>query len=79
MSEPTNTSDIHSKVAQTRAQLESTLDEIEDKLNVPKQIGITGRKLQAKYEDDPTPFIAAAVGVATAIGGLVVWSLVRRS
>ena len=34
-----NDDDIESQVARTRANLEDTLDAIEDKFNVPKRVG----------------------------------------
>lgn len=73
-----STADIQSRVAQTRAQLESTLDEIEDKLNVPKQLGIFVNKVQARFEENPTPFVTAAAGAVAVVAGLVVWAAVRR-
>ncbi len=73
-----STSEIQDRVAQTRAQLESTLDEIEDKLNVPKQVGMFAKKVQARYDEDPVPWIAAAaVGVAV-VGGIIVWAVASR-
>lgn len=73
-----STSDIQSNVARTRAQLESTLDEIEDKLNVPKQLGIFARKAQADYEENPTPWIAGAAAAVTVVAGLIVWAVLSR-
>lgn len=73
-----STSDIQNKVAQTRAQLESTLDEIEDKLNVPKQLGILAKKAQASYEDNPVPWVAAGAAAVAAIGGLIAWAVLSR-
>lgn len=78
MSEPLTTADIQSRVAQTRAQLESTLDEIEEKLNVPKQLGVFASKLQARFEKDPTPFVAAAAGAVAVIAAIAVWAAVSR-
>ena len=78
MSEPLTTADIQSRVAQTRAQLESTLDEIEDKLNVPKQLGIFANKLFARFNENPTPFVAAAAGAVAVVAGIVVWAAVSR-
>lgn len=78
MSEPLTTADIQSRVAQTRAQLESTLDEIEDKLNVPKQLGIFASKLRARFDENPTPFVTAAAGAMAVLAGIVVWAAVSR-
>ncbi|WP_165070011.1 DUF3618 domain-containing protein [Marisediminicola senii] len=73
-----NTSDIQHKVAQTRAQLESTLDEIEDRLNVPKQVGIAAGRARASYEADPVPWIAGVGAAIAVVGGIVAWAIVSR-
>lgn len=73
-----STSDIQAKVAETRRQLENTLDAIEDKLNVPKQIGQFAKRAQAKYEEDPTPWIAGAVAGLTVVGGLITWAILSK-
>ncbi|QPZ38739.1 DUF3618 domain-containing protein [Paramicrobacterium chengjingii] len=60
--------------AEARAQLASTLDALEDKLNVPKQAKATYARLRAQ---NPTALVAGAAGVAAAVG-LGVWAVVRR-
>jgi hypothetical protein len=70
-----STEDIQARVAATRADLENTLDSIEDKLNVPKQLGILGKRVEASYEDNPVPWIIGATAVAIAAVGLVAWAL----
>jgi Protein of unknown function (DUF3618) len=67
--------DIRSRVASTRANLETTLDEIEDKFNVPKQASALIERAKASYEENPTPWIVGATGVAIAVIGLVAWAL----
>lgn len=62
-------------ISATRAQLEDTLDAIEDKLNVPKQAGKLARKAQASYEANPVPWIIGATAAVIAIGGIVAWAL----
>ena len=80
MSDTTNTStaEIQSKIAETRAQLESTLDSIEDRLNVPKQLGILLRKAKENYEENSTPWIAGAGGAVAVLGTLLVVAVKRR-
>ncbi|MEY2847607.1 MAG: hypothetical protein RI885_272 [Actinomycetota bacterium] len=78
MTDPMSTADIQSKVAQTRAQLENTLDEIEDKLNVPKQLGIAAKRARAAYENDPAPWIAGVGAAVAVVGGIVVWAVTAR-
>ena len=67
--------DIQSLVASTRANLETTLDEIEDKFNVPKQASALIERAKASYEENRTPWIVGATGVAIAVVGLVAWAL----
>jgi hypothetical protein len=67
--------DIQSRVASTRANLETTLDEIEDKFNVPKQASALIERAKASYEENRTPWIIGATGVAIAVVGLVAWAL----
>ena len=66
---------IEAKVAATRANLESTLDAIEDKFNVPKRVGELTDRVQESYGRNPVPWIVGAVAVAGAVVGLVAWAL----
>ncbi|MGX5696136.1 DUF3618 domain-containing protein [Agromyces soli] len=63
-----------------RAEFAATLDALEDKLNVPKQVGIRVDRLKVKakafYDEQPVAAVAAAAGIAAAVGGLV-WLIVR--
>ncbi len=62
-------------ISATRAELEQTLDAIEDKLNVPKQAGRLARKARVSYDDNPVPWIIGATAAVIVIGGLVAWAL----
>ena len=62
-------------ISATRAQLEETLDAIEDKLNVPKQASRLARKAKASYEDNPVPWIIGATAAVIVVGGLVAWAI----
>lgn len=68
-------SDISSRVAATRADLESTLDAIEDKLNVPKQVGELATKAKDSYDRNPMPWIIGAIGAAVAVAAVVAWAI----
>ena len=59
----------------TRADLEDTLDAIEDKLNVPKQASKLADKAKASYDDNPVPWIIGATAAAIVIVGVVAWAL----
>lgn len=58
-------------VAAKRAELERTLDAIEDKLNLPKQAGILAQRVKVSYEDNPTPWIAGVAGGLAVLGGII--------
>jgi hypothetical protein len=70
-----NEDDIQSHVARTRANLESTLDAIEDKFNVPKRASELANRAKASYENNPTPWIVGATGVAIAVLGVIAWAV----
>ena len=67
--------DIQSQVARTRANLENTLDAIEDKFNVPKRASELSHRARASYESNPTPWIVGATGVAIAVLGVIAWAI----
>jgi len=67
--------DLESQVAHTRANLETTLDEIEDKFNVPKRVGELTTKAKASYESNRTPWIVGATGVGIAVLGIIAWAI----
>lgn len=66
---------IEDRLAGKRADLEATLDAIEDKLNVPKQVGVLRDKAVKSYEANPVPWIIGAVGAAVVVAGLVAWAI----
>lgn len=67
--------DPEETISAARAQLEDTLDAIEDKLNVPKQAGRLAKKAQASYEANPVPWIVGATAAVIVVGGLLAWAL----
>ena len=66
---------IENKIAAQRANLESTLDAIENKLNVPKQLSRYADKAKVAYSENPVPWIAGATAIAVAVVGIVAWAL----
>ncbi|QQD77615.1 hypothetical protein I8920_00565 [Curtobacterium sp. YC1] len=66
------------RVAATRAQLFDTLDAIEDKLNVPKQLGIAASKLKRGIDEKPVPYLTGIAAGVAVVGGIVVMVLRRR-
>ncbi|MRG59825.1 hypothetical protein GE115_08080 [Agromyces sp. CFH 90414] len=68
-------------VEMARADFVDVLNGLEDKLNVPKQVSRASARTKAKLrrfaEEQPGAAVAATVGVALAVGG-VVWLVVRN-
>jgi hypothetical protein len=70
-------SDIDSRIAATRAELEATLDAIEDKLNVPRKAARLRDKAVSAYRKNPVPWLAgSAAAVASVVGAVL---LAQRS
>lgn len=73
-----NSGPLAARIRAGRSELEGTLDAIEDKINLPKQIGKLTAKSKASYEGNPVPwFIGAAAAVVT-IGGLIALAVSRE-
>lgn len=68
-------SDVESRIEASRAELEATLDAIEDKLNVPKRLGELTDRVRASYKVNPTPWVIGALATAAAAVGLVAWAI----
>lgn len=64
----------------TRDKLSSTLDELEDKANVPKQLGKAKDRLQARFtemkQDQPLLLLGIGVG-AVALAGAIIAGVLR--
>ena len=66
---------IETRVTTARAELEDTLDALEEKLNVPKQAAILKDKALASYESNPIPWIIGATAAAIVVAGVVAWAI----
>ncbi|ERG65300.1 MULTISPECIES: DUF3618 domain-containing protein [Agrococcus] len=66
------------EIDRQREQLRQHLNEIEDRVN-PKKVAdrVVGRA-QDSYNEDPTPWIAAAAGVAVLIVGGIALAIFGR-
>ena len=64
-----------SSVESSRAQLENTLDAIEDRLNVKKRSEELYVKAQRSYDENPVPWIIGATATAVLVVGLVAWAI----
>lgn len=69
---------IETKISSTRDELENTLDAIEDKLNVPKQLGRLREKAVDSYHANPVPWIAGATAAVIGIAGIIAWALLSN-
>lgn len=63
------------RIENARAELEQTLDAIEDKLNVPKHASELARKAKASYEANPIPWIIGATAAAIVVAGVIAWAI----
>lgn len=64
--------------AAARAELEAALDAIEDKLNVPKQLGILRNRARGSWEQNPKPWVIGAAATVVVVGGIIAWAIARR-
>lgn len=68
-------STIETTIRSTRAKLDTTLDAIENKLNVPKQASVLVERTKTSYEANPIPWIVGATAAAIVVVGLVAWAI----
>jgi hypothetical protein len=67
--------DAKAAAAKARAELSATLDQLEDKVNVPKRVGQLTRQAQSAYERNPLPFLIGGVAAAVTAVGLIAWAV----
>ena len=75
MSDTPSSDSIETRISATRSELAQTLDEIEDRLNVPKQVGKLTAKVQSSYAENPVAWIIGATAAVVVIGGIVAWAI----
>jgi len=75
MSDTPSSDSIETRISATRSELAQTLDEIEDRLNVPKQVGKLTAKVQSSCAKNPVPWIIGATAAVVVIGGIVAWAI----
>lgn len=69
---------IETKVSSTRAQLEQTLDELEDRVNPAKQVGRLRDRAMSSYNANPIPWIIGATAAVVVVGGLIAWAVLSN-
>lgn len=67
----TTVDEARENAARARRELETTLDALEDKLNLPKRIAHA-------YRRNPLVVIGAGIGVVAATAGLIAWAVASR-
>ena len=67
--------DNSNKLEQARAELENTLDAIEDKFNVGKRVDEVATRVRSSYESNPLPWIIGAAAAAVAVVAVVAWAI----
>lgn len=72
---PNNSDSVESRIASARAELQSTLDAIEDKLNVPKRVGALTTRAKDSYAAHRLPWIIGVAGAAVAVAGIIAWAV----
>lgn len=78
--EPHGKAQLRAQALQARAELSRTLDAIEFKLNVPKQLRIRRRRIRLALirlgDENPAALAGIALGAAVSVG-TVVWLTAR--
>ena len=73
--EPHGKAELRAEALHARSELASTLDAIEYKLNVPKQLRITKRRFRLAMirlgDDNPAALAGIALGAAATVGTIV--------
>ncbi len=68
--------ELQEHLAATRDKLSSTLDELEDKANVPKQLGKAKNRLQERFtvmkQEQPLVLLGIGVGAVALAGAIIV-------
>ena len=69
-----STEDAKAAAADARDRLAKTLDQIEDRVNIPRRIG----ELSKSAQENPVPVLVAVGAAVVAIGGLIAIGVARR-
>jgi hypothetical protein len=69
------TDNANDKIEQARAELERTLDAIEDKFNVGKRVDEVATRVRSSYESNPLPWIIGAAAAAVSVVAVVAWAI----
>ena len=66
---------VNDNIEQARAELERTLDAIEDKFNVGKRVDEVSTRVRSSYESNPLPWIIGAAAAAVSVVAVIAWAI----
>jgi hypothetical protein len=69
------TDKANDSIEQARAELERTLDAIEDKFNVGKRVDEVATRVRSSYESNPLPWIIGAAAAAVSVVAVIAWAI----
>jgi len=69
------TDKANDNIEQARAELERTLDAIEDKFNVGKRVDEVATRVRSSYESNPLPWIIGAAAAAVSVVAVIAWAI----
>lgn len=72
------TDDAKEVAADARQKLADTLDQIEDRVNIPKKLGRWSKYASDSYEKNPIPFLVGGAAAVVSVIGLAIWGLASR-
>lgn len=67
--------DVNARIAGARAELEQTLDAIEEKFNIPQRFDELTTRAKESFDRNPLPWIIGAVAGAIAVASVVAWAI----
>ena len=73
-----NTDDAKDAAADARQRLADTLDQIEDRVNLPKKVGRWTKQASESYSKNPVPFLVGGGVAAVGLIGLVIRGIASR-
>lgn len=73
--------ELHQHIEQTRQRISSNLDQLEDKANVPKQLGKARDRLQAKFTEikRDQPLLLAGIGLGAVVAAAAIITAVVKA
>lgn len=70
-----SSNDVSARIAGARAELEQTLDAIEEKFNIPQRFDELTTRAKESFERNPVPWIVGAIAGAVVVASVVAWAI----